>query len=104
MNLFLAIFWFVAAVGCFWLAWENPDLHLILVTGSKVPISSVGWFALVLCGYNMVRWWLTSKTSRRPQPPPPAPRPSPPPVEPDPNFDFTEQTPRRPPTNPPDRP
>ena len=84
VNLILAFFWLLTALGCF-LFWSQRW--------------DIGLLALVLCGYNVIRW-----RSMRSVPRPPRAAPSRPATlsrEPDLNFDFTEQAPRRPPDVPP---
>jgi hypothetical protein len=56
MNLILAVVWFAVGVG--WLAatWTNPDaLPVIHLGGAKF---SPAWLALLLCGYDVIRWWM----------------------------------------------
>jgi hypothetical protein len=56
MNLILAVVWFVVGVG--WLAttWTQGDaLPVIHLGGIQF---SPAWLALLLCGYNVIRWWL----------------------------------------------
>jgi hypothetical protein len=56
MNLILAVVWFVVGVG--WLAttWTKPDaLPVIQLRGVQF---SPAWLAFLLCGYNVIRWWL----------------------------------------------
>ncbi len=56
MNLILAVVWFVVGVG--WLAttWTKPDALPVIHFGDLQ--FSPAWLALMLCGYNVVRWWL----------------------------------------------
>lgn len=54
LSLILAAFWVVMAVLCF-----TYDLRL---WGVNI---SAGWLALVLAGYNLVRWWARRSASQR---------------------------------------
>lgn len=52
MNLILTFVWLaVAAIFFLWSAFQ-PDSPGIF--GSRI---SVGWMALALAGYNLIRWW-----------------------------------------------
>jgi membrane protein implicated in regulation of membrane protease activity len=95
MNIYpiFAVIWFVVAVVWFGVVWERSDLPVL-----------PAYFALLLCVYNLVRWW-TRRRRRRPDPLQEAlearrrvhqaeERPHGPP---DPNFNFTDA----PPTDPP---
>ncbi len=57
MNLILAVVWFVVGVG--WLATNSAkaDLLPVIRLGDGVQFSPA-WLALMLCGYNVIRWWL----------------------------------------------
>lgn len=55
-SLIAAIFWFLFGVGWMVTAWA---------TGDRLPVIHLGGLgfspalvALLLCGYNLVRWWL----------------------------------------------
>ena len=97
INLILAGLWIV--IG---LAFLAPGSVLpgqpVLLPGTKLPL---GWVALFLGAYNVVRWWMQRSYRRRqremneayarlhrrrvqPQAP----------TEPDPNFQFTDEPPR----------
>jgi hypothetical protein len=56
MNLILAVVWFVVGVG--WLAttWTKPDALPVIRLGGVT--FSPAWLAFLLCGYNVIRWWL----------------------------------------------
>lgn len=56
MNLILAVVWFVVGVG--WLAttWTKPDALPVIHFGDLK--FSPAYLALLLCGYNVIRWWL----------------------------------------------
>jgi len=56
VNLILAAVWALAAAMIFALPLLNQDMGPWLIPGTQV---SMGWFALVLCAYNLVRWWTT---------------------------------------------
>jgi len=53
-HLFMAIFWALVAAAFFLWRVYSPDER-----GMSLPYSnfSVGWLALVLVAYNLVRWW-----------------------------------------------
>ncbi len=107
MNLMLAIVWLFLAVGVF--GWE-------FLTGQPGPRMwgnlSFGWLGLLLCLYNLARWW-GEKTYRREQQ---ALREAQdrrywetrrkfePGGDIDPNFDFTAEPPPPPRTNITDQP
>ncbi len=105
INLILAGFWFV--IGAALLASQSlyGDQPQFLIPGTKL---SIGWLAMCLVVYNVVRWWmrrsylrrqrdmeetLSRLYRRRPHQNTP--------VEPDPNFMFTEEPPHgdRPPSS-----
>jgi hypothetical protein len=95
-SLIAAIFWFLFGVGWTATAWATGDrLPVIHLAGMEF---SPAWVALLLCGYNLVRWWLRPRrrqpdaleanlearrrmhrAEERPQGPP------------DPNFNFADQ-------------
>jgi hypothetical protein len=56
MNLILAVVWFVVGVG--WLAttWTKGDVLPVIHLGGVS--FSPAYLALLLCGYNVIRWWL----------------------------------------------
>jgi hypothetical protein len=55
-SLIAAIFWFLLGVGWLAASWTVGDLlPPIRLGGLEIPPASV---ALLLCGYNLVRWWL----------------------------------------------
>ena len=55
-SLIAAIFWFLFGVGWLAAAWTTGDqLPVIHLGGLAIP---PGWVALLLCGYNLIRWWL----------------------------------------------
>lgn len=55
MNLFLAIFWLVIGFGLLAWEWFIVGQPFLTVRGTGI---SLGWFALALAGYNLLRWWL----------------------------------------------
>jgi hypothetical protein len=62
-NLFLAVIWLAVAGMLFALPWFNPHARPWNVPNTQL---SVGWFALCLCCYNLVRWWTTRRSSVEP--------------------------------------
>jgi hypothetical protein len=56
MNLILAVVWFVVGVG--WLAttWTQGDVLPVIHIGDLK--FSPAWLAMLLCAYNVIRWWL----------------------------------------------
>ena len=81
-NLILALVWF--AVGLVFFAW--PLLGL-----PPLRFSGMGWLCLVLCAYNMVRWWAGRLSAFNQKPLDLRPRGYHPEGSPDPNFDFSDQ-------------
>src|SRR5262245_488867 len=101
LRLVFAALWVMIGVAICVSQAMHPDDNLGWVTLGGVRLS-LGWAALLLGGYNLVRWWasraaraqkqreaeLAEKTARhRPR------RPEEPPAEPDPNFDFSDRPP-----------
>jgi hypothetical protein len=56
MNLILAVVWFV--VGVAWLATTSAKGDVLPVIRLGGVQFSPAWLALMLCGYNVVRWRL----------------------------------------------
>jgi hypothetical protein len=61
LNLFLALIWLGVAGVIFALPWINPQAPPWRIPGTDL---SMGWFALALCFYNVVRWWTTRSSSK----------------------------------------
>ena len=86
VNLFIALFWLILGLGFFFI----PGFDRWRILGTEW---SVGWLAVFLAAYNLVRWWLfyRQQSQRREpsadEPPPPRPR------EYNPEFDFTKDKP-----------
>ena len=84
LNFFIALFWLVLGAGLILI----PGFDLWRIRGTEL---SIGWLAIGLGGYNLLRWWLIV----RQKPPryasdddqPTAPR------EYNPEFDFTKDQP-----------
>jgi hypothetical protein len=100
LNLMLAGFWLIVALVLLLPLWLAPEQPVLVIPGTKLPI---GWLALVMGAYNVIRWWmirsqrqqqremqdgLARLRKRRILPREP--------VEPDPNFNFTEEPPKSP--------
>lgn len=92
MNLMLAGLWLVFGLGLLALPWLSPR-------GNPTRIDpSLGWVALLLSLYNLVRWWGIRAAARRRawleaadlRRPAPERRPEAPQAA-DPNFNFTEK-------------
>src|SRR5438132_7826673 len=92
----LAGFWIVLGLVLLAPAWLWPEQSALMLPGTKVP---VGWLALFMGAYNIVRWWLQRSHVRRQREMDDAlerlrrraqPRDA---VEPDPNFIFTDEPP-----------
>lgn len=101
LNLLMAVVWFVVGVGLLVVTYTMGDDALPFRV-RFLPISP-GWLALLLCVYNVVRWW--SRPRRRRDPVAAAlearrrmhrERENPPPA-PDPTFNFTDAPPPDPP-------
>lgn len=54
MNLILAIVWLIAAVLFFVWSFKEPDNPYNKLFGTEL---SLGWIAIVMVAYNLVRWW-----------------------------------------------
>jgi hypothetical protein len=94
VNLILACFWLVVAVGAFVLSWVEPDLQILRLAGTGV---NVGWLALAFSVYNCLRWQSSRLVARRKQQWAEASgrnyRPRREDAEPNPAFDFSDQPP-----------
>jgi hypothetical protein len=55
VNLILAVFWLVLALGLFIYSAFNPDAARVDFLNSGI---SIAWVALFLSAYNVLRWWL----------------------------------------------
>jgi hypothetical protein len=95
LNLLLAVVWLVVAGVCFAISWSDPKGRALGITDF-----SVGWVALILCAYNLLRWWAerSSAANRRSLREVSARRRSRDAENqagtkptPDPNFDFTDR-------------
>jgi len=80
LNLFIALFWLVLGLGLIFI----PGFDAWRIRGSDL---SIGWLAIVLAGYNLLRWWLV----RRQQPRRMHDNDHPPPREYNPEFDFSDR-------------
>lgn len=85
INLFIALFWLVLGVGLIVI----PGVDHWRIRGTDL---SIGWLAVGLAAYNLLRWYLLRRQSRPryvsdDDQPPPAPR------EYNPEFDFTKEPP-----------
>jgi hypothetical protein len=99
MHLIFALIWLAVSLALFALPLLHPRGMAVTLGPTGV---SAGWIALLLCLYNLVRWWSARAHAanrralredfhrRRPQASPDQAEPYRPP---DPNFDFTEQPP-----------
>jgi hypothetical protein len=83
VNLVIAGFWFALGLALIFV----PRFDAWRIRGTDL---SIGWFAIVLAGYNLLRWWLW-KRGQRPRhvhdddEPPSAPQ------EYHPEFDFSDR-------------
>jgi len=48
------IVWFAIAGLTFFWQWAHPEFRFLEIGETRI---SIGWFALLLGCYNMVRWW-----------------------------------------------
>ena len=92
INLFIALFWLVLGLGLIFI----PGFQVWTIRGTdfiKPGGISIGWLAVALAAYNLLRWWLTSRQQRPhwtpEQDPSSAPR------EYNPEFDFNKDQPER---------
>jgi hypothetical protein len=53
-NLFMAIFWLFLGAALIIAQGLRPDVRWMRLCGTDL---SIGWAAIVLCVYNLVRWW-----------------------------------------------
>ena len=88
INLFIALFWLVLGLGLILI----PGFSHWRIRGTDL---SIGWLAVGLAGYNLIRWWLTYR-QQRPQRMPDDDEPPPRPREYNPEFDFTKNNPPEP--------
>ena len=84
INLFIALGWLILGLGLIFI----PGFDLWRIRGTDL---SIGWFAIGLAGYNLLRWWLTSRQQR----PRHESEPEPSPREYHPEFDFTKDEPEK---------
>ncbi len=86
VNLFIALFWLILGLGLILI----PGFDAWRIRGTGL---SLGWLAVALAAYNLVRWWLLhgrQRPRREPdadEPPPRQPR------EYLPDFDFNKDKP-----------
>jgi hypothetical protein len=59
-NLILAVIWLGVAAAIFALPWLNPGAAPLVIPNTRL---SMGWFALCLCLYNLVRWWAMRRSA-----------------------------------------
>jgi hypothetical protein len=96
MHLFFALFWLVVSLILFALPWLFPGARPLTIGTTDI---SLGWFGLLLCAYNLIRWWIARSNAatrqtqresflRRTSDSRPKERPY---QAPDPNFNFTER-------------
>jgi hypothetical protein len=82
LNLFIALFWLVLGLGLIFI----PGFDAWRIRGTDL---SIGWLAIGLAGYNLLRWWLTRRSQHSRfmdhDEVPPAPR------EYNPEFDFSDR-------------
>ena len=85
VTLFIALFWLTLGLGFFFV----PGFDRWRIVGTEW---SIGWLAIGLAAYNLVRWWLfyRERSQRRE---PRADEPPPKPAEYNPEFDFTKDRP-----------
>src|SRR5436305_718105 len=61
VNLFLAFVWLVLGIILVGWHWLHPETGVFRIWASNV---SVGWLALVLAAYNLIRWWSARSHAR----------------------------------------
>jgi len=98
VNLILALIWAVFALGWFLLPVVIPGVSTPKIGGTEIPL---GWFAALLCGLNLLRWWTARSAQHRRLALQQEQRQrwqdklrSRPAQAPDPTFDFTREPPR----------
>jgi heme exporter protein D len=58
MNLYMAVFWALLGGTVLFLDGQNGRVRWALPLNTDPPVS-VGWLALALAGYNVIRWWVS---------------------------------------------
>ena len=86
INLFIALFWLMLGLGLIFI----PGFGGWRFLGTEL---SIGWLAIGLAGYNLLRWWLMNQR-QRPRGQSDDDRPSAP-REYNPEFDFTKDQPEQ---------
>jgi hypothetical protein len=94
VNLFLALLWLTLALATFLMSWAGSESPFLRVGGAGPHI---GWFALMFCAYNLVRWFslrmLAQRRRLQDEQRRYRPRREPAPQAPDPAFDFSDRPP-----------
>jgi hypothetical protein len=76
MNLFLALFWFVLGMAIFVYQWMTGEDRLVIGAMGDRSIRlaipqlgglSVGWLMMMICLFNVARWWLLLAAKRERQ-------------------------------------
>jgi hypothetical protein len=57
LKLFIALLWLVLGLGLIFI----PGFDAWRIRGTDL---SIGWFAIALAGYNLLRWWLWQREQR----------------------------------------
>jgi len=96
VKLFMALLWLILGSCIFYWEWSHPDRPGLTIWNTGI---SIGWGAIALGLYNMLRWWMAwsyqrrqraiaeAETQRRNE----LRRRSRPTAEPNPDFDFSDQ-------------
>jgi hypothetical protein len=58
MNLYMAVFWAFLGGTILFLDGQAGRVRWALPLSTESPVS-VGWLALLLAGYNLLRWWVS---------------------------------------------
>jgi hypothetical protein len=96
VKLFMALVWFLLGACIFCWEWTHPDGQGLTIWNTGI---SIGWGAIVIGLYNLLRWWMASSYQKRERALEEAEtkrlrelrRRSRPPEELNPDFDFSDR-------------
>ena len=105
LKLFMALVWFLLGGCIFCWEWTHPDRPGLKIWNTGI---SIGWGAIVLGLYNLLRWWMACSYEKRQRANEQAEaqrlnelrRRSRPPEELNPDFDFADRGSKEEPKSP----